>query len=247
MVTPVSGDRRRSDDRHSRPELYESVVRHKRRESLDYSFSHRTYLWLVDLDHLPSYGPLARFESRDHLGDPALSLRENVDAYLAEGGIDLRGGRILMLANARCLGHVFNPLSVFWCHRDTGELACVIAEVHNTYGGRHRYLLPAERADVDKAFYVSPFFAVDGGYHLSLPIPDDALKLAITLRRNDATALTATVTGTRRTATPRALARQVLRRPFVTHTTSALIRFHGIRLWRKGLPVVARHSQEGVR
>lgn len=230
--------------------LYDAEVRHRRREAVDYGFAHRTYLWLVDLDDLPRFGgPLARFEARDHLGDPDRTIRENVDAYLAEQGVDLRGGRILMLANARVLGHVFNPLSVFWCHRDTGELECVIAEVHNTYGERHCYLLPAERAETAKAFYVSPFFAVDGDYRLSLPAPGERLALAITLRRNETTALTATVTGTRRAATPRALAALALRRPLVTLRTSALIRVHGIRLWLKRLPVVPRpphRPQEGV-
>jgi uncharacterized protein len=50
---------------------------------------------------------------------------------------DLAGGLVLMLANARVLGYVFNPLSVYWCHRADGELECVIAEVHNTYPCRY--------------------------------------------------------------------------------------------------------------
>ena len=37
--------------------------------------------------------------------------------------------------------YVFNPLSVHWCYRADGSLACLVAEVHNTYGGRHAYLL----------------------------------------------------------------------------------------------------------
>jgi DUF1365 family protein len=45
-----------------------------------------------------------------------------------------------MLAHARVLGHVFNPLTVFWCHAADGTLAAVMAEVHNTYGERHVYL-----------------------------------------------------------------------------------------------------------
>ncbi len=233
--------------------LFDGEVRHVRREAQDYRFAHRVYLWLVDLDALPELPrwlrPFARFEARDHLGDPDRTIRENVDAYLATQGVDLRGGRILMLANARAAGYVFNPLSVYWCHRATGELECVVAEVHNTYGERHCYLVRTERAQVDKAFYVSPFLAVDGEYRMSLPEPDDRLALAITLRRNGSTALTATVTGTRLAATPRALAALVLRRPFVTHRTSALIRLHGIRLWLRRLPVVPRpphHPQEGV-
>ncbi len=51
-----------------------------------------------------------------------------------------------MLASARVFGHVFNPLSLFWCHDAAGELRCVLAEVHNTYGERHCYLLETDDA-----------------------------------------------------------------------------------------------------
>ena len=58
---------------------------------------------------------------------------------------------------------------MFWCLDATGVLECVVAEVHNTYGERHCYLLRPDadgRAGADKAFYVSPFFAVDGRYDI---------------------------------------------------------------------------------
>ena len=149
------------------PALYDVEVGHARRERIDHSFKHRVFLWLVDLDELPTLPwwlrPFARFESRDHLGDASRSIRQNIDAYLASH--DIWCDRILMLANARSLGHVFNPLTVYWCYAD-GELMCVVAEVHNTYGERHRYLLfpdEAGRARTDKAFYVSPFLDLEIG------------------------------------------------------------------------------------
>ena len=79
-----------------------------------------------------------------------------------------------MLATPRSFGHAFNPLSVFWCHDRTGALACVVAEVHNTYGERHCYLLRPDadgHAGAEKAFYVSPFFAVDGRYEMTFTDP----------------------------------------------------------------------------
>ena len=157
-----------------------------------------------------------------------------------------------MLANARVLGHVFNPLTVYWCHRPDGTLACVVAEVHNTYGERHCYLLRPDaegRAGAAKEFYVSPFLAVDGAYRMRLPVPSERVALAITLRQNGSTALTATVTGTRGPATAVSLARHAARRPLVTLRTSALIRRHGIALWLRRLPLVPRprhDPQEGV-
>lgn len=245
------------------PAIYDATVRHVRRApgvAQGRTFEHGVYTWLVDLDALPRLPkplrPFARFEARDHLGDPASTIRANVDTYLATHGIDLRGGRVLMLANARVLGHVFNPLSVYWCHDRDGGLVCVIAEVHNTYGERHCYLLhPDEhgRAETDKDFYVSPFLTVDGRYRMLLRTPGERLAVAVTLHQDgpDGTgiALSATVAGTRRAVTTRSLVRTLLRHPLVTRRTSALIRRHGITLWLRRLPVVPRppHApQEGV-
>jgi DUF1365 family protein len=238
------------------PALYDVEVRHVRHTALRRDFRHRVYLWLVDLDALPRLPrwlrPFARFAACDHLGDPRHTIRGNVDRYLATHRIDLRGGRVLMLANARVLGHVFNPLTVYWCHRPDGTLACVVAEVHNTYGERHCYLLrtdAAGRARTAKEFYVSPFLGVDGEYRMHLPVPEERLALTISLRQGGSTALVASIAGVRRPATARSLAGMVARRPLVTLRTSALIRRHGIALWLRRLPVVPRprHApQEGV-
>ena len=227
--------------------LYEVDIRHVRAEPVRHDVRHRSYQWFVDLDDLPrlprGLGWLARFEARDHLGDATRSLRHNIDGYLAEHGIDLHGGRITMLTNARSAGYVFNPLSLFWCHDPSGALVCVIAEVHNTYGQRHRYLLrpdDAGRADTDKQFYVSPFYPVDGSYRMNLPEPDDALSLTITLHRPGRRPFVASVRGVAVPATTRSVVGAALRHPLETWLVRALITVHGLRLWRKGLPVQSR-------
>ncbi|NUT98432.1 MAG: DUF1365 domain-containing protein [Saccharothrix sp.] len=230
--------------------LYEVEIGHVRRERLSRSFTHRAYVWLVDLDALPLLPwwlrPFARFEARDHLGAPERSIRNNVDAWLAAHGVDLGGGRVLMLANARLLGHVFNPLSLYWCHNASGALECVIAEVHNTYGQRHAYLLrpdDAGRARVDKDFYVSPFLESSGEYVMRLPEPDDELSVTIALRQGGRTPFSATMKGRRRPATPRELVRLLVRRPLMTYRVSGLIRRHGIALWARRVPIVPRSGR----
>lgn len=229
------------------PALYDAWVTHARTQGGDRDFRHGIYLWLVDLDALPTLPrwlrPFGGFRARDHLGDPDSTIRSNLDDFLAADGIDLSGGRVLMLANARILGYVFNPLTVYWCHRADGALECVVAEVHNTYGGRHEYLLRTDsngNARVDKEFYVSPFLTVEGYYDMSLRCPDERLSVGVTLRQNGRAALAASIRGVRRPLNSWQLLRLLLRRPFITQRTWALIHLHGIALWLRGYPVTPR-------
>ena len=148
-----------------------------------------------------------------------------------------------MLGHAAVFGYVFNPQTVFWCHQADGTLAAVIAEVHNTYGQRHAYLLHPDgrgRADADKGFYVSPFLPVAGRDRLHLPEPGGTLRLSVTLHLDGQTVLAASVTGTRRVYTPWRLLGCALRYPWVTAQVSALIRWQGIRLAARRLPVFPR-------
>jgi DUF1365 family protein len=229
------------------PALYDVEIHHVREAPIRNAFRYRSYQWLVDLDALPllplPLRPFARFDARDHVGDPDRSLRANVDSYLAEHGIDLGGGRIRMLTNARVLGYVFNPLTVYWCHADDGSLRCVVAEVHNTYGRRHRYLLETDargRAETGKQFYVSPFYEVAGSYTMSLPEPDERLALSITLHPLQGPTFVASVKGRRVPAHGWPLVRMLLGRPWTTAAVSIRIRWQGIKLYLRGLPVVPR-------
>ncbi len=199
---------------------------------------------------------LAALRLRDHLGAPHATLRANVDAYLAAEGVDLDGGSVLMLATPRSFGYAFNPLSVFWCHDRAGELVCVVAEVHNTYGERHCYLLRPDAdgyARADKAFYVSPFFAVDGRYDMTFTDPSSAgdhddLRVAIALTRDGRVVFRASVEGRPDPAAPSFLV-GALRHPATGRRVMVLIRLQGIRLWLKHLPVIPRPAapaQEGV-
>jgi hypothetical protein len=100
------------------PALVIGRIDHTRREHIHRTFQHNAYQWLLDLDDIPKQPwflrPFASFSSCDHLGNPQISIRENVANYLAANGIRLDpSSRILMLANARIFGYVFDPLTVF--------------------------------------------------------------------------------------------------------------------------------------
>ena len=239
------------------PALVTGKVTHQRRGTVRHSFRYGVYQWLVDLDALPGQPwylrPFTGFSAADHLGDPARPIKDNVENFLSRNGITLGGqSRIIMLANARVLGHVFDPLSVFWCFDAAGELACIVAEVHNTYGERHAYLLrpgPDGVATTDKAFHVSPFYDVSGRYELRFELSPRVVSSTVILRREGAVAFTATFRGRPTPASRTAVAGQLLRKPLMPQQVSAMIRVHGIFLWLRRLPVLRRphhQPQEGV-
>ncbi|SEN81301.1 DUF1365 domain-containing protein [Actinacidiphila rubida] len=245
-------ERLRGPDAGAVPALYECVISHARVEPVRHAFRHRTYLWLVDLDHLPRLPrvlrPLARFDPRDHLAGTEPTLRAGLERYLTANGVSLDGGRVVMLAHARVLGYVFNPLTVYWCHDRGGALRCVVAEVHNTYGERHCYLMRTDaqgRALVPKEFYVSPFQPVEGAYRMRLPEPDERLALSVQLVGAGPHPFTATVRGRRRPATTRQVVAAALRHPWSTAAVSLGIRHHGIRLYLRGVPVHPRPHHPG--
>jgi DUF1365 family protein len=240
------------------PAIVDGVVAHRRRGTAAHAFRHSAYQWLVDLDRLPVLPwylrPFAGFDARDHLsagtGSAPADIKSNVLRFLADSGVELGiPARVVMLANARVLGHVFDPLSVFWCFDAAGVLRCVIAEVHNTYRQRHAYLLTLDAqgdTTVDKQFYVSPFNDVSGRYQMHFGLTGDRLTVRIALVRDGLPRFDATFTGAVRPATRAAVVRLVLRRPVMPQKVSILIRLHGIRLWLKGLAIAPRPGRRST-
>ena len=230
------------------PALYRTRITHLRRAPVHHYFEHNSYSWYVDVDQLPQLPrwlrPFARFDARDHFdGEPNDSLRHRIDAFLAERDIDLRGGRVTALLQARVLGYVFNPLSLYWCHDAAGVLCHVVAEVHNTYGGRHAYLLPPHGdrpAMVRKKLYVSPFNDVDGYYLVRAPRPETELDVTISLHRENQPAFVATLRGVRRRAGIGEILRLQLVAPLAPLMGAVGIRVQGITLWLRRVPVVPR-------
>ena len=141
------------------------------------------------------------------------------------------------------MGYVFNPLSVYWCHGRDGSLRCIVAEVHNTHGQRHCYLLePGQRGgvEVDKAFYVSPFLTVDGRYRMSFSEPGPQLSIQMELVQQGRRVFQASLTGRRLPLTTASLLRMAVRYPLMTARVTALIRYHGLTLWLRRVPRVPR-------
>lgn len=234
-------------DSGPRPGLYSTRIAHTRRSPWRHHFDYRSSTWLVDLDDLPDHGIRARFEARDHIGDPTRSIRANVIAFAAAHRVDVSRTRILMAAHARAFGFCFNPISVFWCLDEQGRSVATILEVHNTYGDRHAYLVHPDDsgyAVIDKAMYVSPFHGVDGAYEVYAPVPSDRVRVAIRLHVEGSRHFSASLVGERSGDVTDIGARELLRSVPDGALGAARIRKQGIALWLRGLPRQARpHHQ----
>ena len=233
------------------PAIYRTTIAHCRRAPVHHSFEYRSYSWYVDIDDLPRLPwwlrPFARFRAADHFSDtsadpPHGSLRDRLSAFFADRDVPAPDGRITALLQARVFGYVFNPLTVFWCHDRDGELRHVIAEVHNTYGERHAYLLPPADLPVvtAKEFYVSPFNQVDGYYLVQAPRPDNEVDITVALHRDRRPAFVATLRGQLRPATTRQVAIMQIISPLAPLMVAVRIRTQGIKLWLRRVPVVPR-------
>ena len=159
--------------------LYVGRLRHERAVPVRNGFTYPVYSFLLDLDEIDELVARGLFRHNrrglvelrdvDHLGGAA-GLRAGVEEFCAEQGVDVRGTRIEVLTQLRLFGYVFNPVSFYWCRDAAGALRCVVAEVHNTFGERHCYLLVPDAAPgadgrvrmaADKAFHVSPFMDLE--------------------------------------------------------------------------------------
>ena len=232
--------------------LLHGVVRHRRARPFGYGLQHGVFYAALDLDELDEVdrslrlfrrnGPgLVAFRDRDHLVPPAADVRTAFLDHLVAQGEDPRRWRITLVANLRVAGYVFDPASFFLCRDEEDVLRVVVVEVHNTHGERHLYTLRPRDDDastfvasMDKAFYVSPFLEIRGGYEVRVRDEPTRLRITINQHQPEGLALHTSLDLVRRRLTDRNLLRLVLRHPFLPQRTTALIHWHALRLWLRG-------------
>ena len=242
--------------------LYVGDVMHARLKPMGHRFSYRVMSLLIDLDRLAdadrqsalfgvNRAALYSFHEADHGRRDGSSLRAYAQFCAAERGIDLTGGRVLLLCYPRLLGYTFNPLSVYFCYRADGELALLIYEVRNTFGDIHPYVLPVTPGEIsdagvrqqqDKLFYVSPFIEMAMRYHFRVRPPGARVQLRILEADREGPLLAATFNGSHRTLNTKGLLRAFFALPLVTIKIMAAIHWEALRLWLKGARLVPRSA-----
>ncbi len=237
--------------------IYIGSVMHRRLRPGRHQFRYRAFWMLIDLDELRelsdglscfSYNRpnVFSFYDADHGDGTTTPLRTQIERHLAAAGIDLAGGHVRLLCMPRTLGYCFNPLSIFFCYRESGELAAIVYQVHNTFAERHSYVIAVEgpgaavRQQCRKRFYVSPFLDMDLRYDFRIVGPDERIVVGIGASSSAGPVLSAVLTGARKPLTDRALIGAFLTIPAVTLKVIAAIHWEALKLWAKRIQVRRR-------
>lgn len=242
--------------------LYWGKVMHARWRPVQHRFTYRVMNLLIDLDRLNEADRQSRlfgvnrsapfsFHERDHGDGKGACLSQHARRLAAERGVDLSGGRVLLLCYPRVLGYVFNPLSVYFCYAASGDLALLIYEVRNTFGETHSYVVPVQdappgraiRQDQAKEFYVSPFMEMGTHYRFSISPPGQDVTIRIVQTGEQGAMFAAAFSGRRRALTSRSLLAALFALPFLTFKVIAAIHWEAMRLWLKGVPYLPRLKQ----
>lgn len=236
--------------------LYVGETVHHRLSPKPHRFRYRLFQLLFDIDRIDEdiaglktlrrgrFG-LFSIDDRDHGWRDGRSLRSWVETRLAEAGVPATARRIRLLTFPRVLGFVFNPISLLYVENAAGDLEAVIYEVNSTFGQTHAYVAPAsgklwQRQEAEKKLFVSPFFAVEGAYRFDVSPPAHRLNLSIVKSTDGNPDFTASLALRRKPLNDRRLLGLFISMPLMTLKVVAAIHWEALRLFLKGIPLLAR-------
>jgi DUF1365 family protein len=231
----------------ARSQLAWGTVRHTRLRPVAHSFAYPTAFLLLPMRVLARAGDtaLARnrralfgFRDADHGagGDDALAWLEDL---LARQGVEGADGEIWLQTYPRVGGFVFKPVSFWYCHRADGSLRAVVAEVNNTFGERHCYVLDDPGLDwgatvrARKVFHVSPFCEIKGSYRFRFARTAERIVARVELDDEHGPLLVTSVSGSLAPLTAGRVRATLLRMPLLTLGIVARIQWQALRLWLK--------------
>ncbi|MEJ5027920.1 DUF1365 domain-containing protein [Comamonas sp. MYb69] len=191
---------------------------------------------------------LISFYDRDH-GDGSADCLAWFDQLLQQEGIEDAAGEIWLHTFPRVLGYAFKPVSFWYAHRADGSLAAVLAEVNNTFGERHAYLLAGPDLAwgteqlAAKCFHVSPFCTVQGAYRFRFVRSDSRNLVQVDLHDEAGALLRTGVAGRLQPLTRATVRRAFWAMPLMTWGVVLRIHWQALRLWLKRLPFHRKPSE----
>ncbi|AZY52751.1 DUF1365 domain-containing protein [Bordetella avium] len=185
------------------------------------------------------------FHDRDHgIGPQEGGALAWLEALLQAEGINDAQGEVWLQCYPRVLGYSFKPVSFWYCHRKDGSLRAIVAEVNNTFGERHAYLLDHPRygqtLQACKRFHVSPFCVVEGAYHFEFRRVGaeglDAARVRIDYHDAQGPLLLTGMAGRLEPLTAASRRRALWRYPLLTLGVMTRILWHAFLLYLKRVP-----------
>lgn len=236
--------------------LYVGQVMHERMQPVAYHFKYATTSIKVDIDQIQQESDKLRWLSfnkfnlvslneRDHGARDGTPWREWINGFLAQYNL-ARPARVELVCYPRILGYSFNPLAMWYAYNTQNQLIAVIAEVSNTFGQWHHYLLKLDpqdsdaadssqiKAQADKVFHVSPFIDMQARYHFRLRPPTDQVYTYIRETRDDQAFFFASQAGTYRPLTDTNLLKLAGIAPLRMLKVIGLIHWWALKIWLKG-------------
>jgi hypothetical protein len=245
----------------ARPRLLIGQVMHRRLRPVVNAFTYPVFFVQLPLaDLAAASGPLfsvdrfnlLSFHQRDHGPRDGSPLLPWIRSQLRGCGLP-DDGEVILQCFPRVFGFVFNPVSFWFCRNRDGELIAVLAEVSNTFGGRHCYLLhnadgaplsAAQTVAASKTFHVSPFCEVAGGYRFRFLVERERPLVRIDYDDTAGALLLTSIAGRPTTWSTRALLGALLRMPLLTAGVVFRIHWQALRLWIKGVPFFGTRSSD---
>lgn len=233
--------------------ILRSQVMHQRLRPSLHRFVYPVFYVRVQLDELPQlqspmfgfnrWRPLSLY-AKDYGPRDGSNLALWLRQLLASAHIAC-DGPIYLQTMPRIFGFAFNPISLWYCYNQEGALRAVLAEVNNTFGDHHFYLLQAEAGqNIDgaqhliskKMMHVSPFCEVKGHYHFRFVEKAQHSNVQIDYLDSDEVLIETAIASKKEPWTNTGLLFSLLRQPFLTLGVVWRIHWQALLLWRKRVP-----------
>ena len=197
-------------------------------------------------------GPVS-FYRNDHGDRKGGDLGQWLKGLLEQHGLGDRAGKVFILCMPRILGYVFNPVSFWFCLDGDDNLGAVLCEVNNTFGETHSYICamdgkkPIGHTDwfeAKKEFHVSPFLERSGKYRFKFKVEEK--NIAVRIDHYDEKgdlALRTSISGNLSPLNQAALKWALIKHPLLTFRVSFLIHWQAMKLFIRGVKVIAKPKQ----